>query len=676
MFTLAEQLRQMGACRWRGGRARGQRLRDGLFVGALALLLTLCGAAGVVAYRTEVRLLAEAAIHRLDVQAVLRATALSNRINGLEEAAATAARDLAEPVEAFEAGEPGAEARLIRQLGQIRGFSGFDGVGLAGADGAPLVPGFPGLPGVMGDVDSQLERNGGVTGLFRQPGGALRFAILMPIREDGAERPIAVLSTLVDMQPFVAPYLSPLGGASRGESILLAEAVPGGFRILELNPDWSGAVSERRVAAGDTRLSRLEPGAHGLLEGVVTDADGRVRLAAAITVPGTGWQIVALADRAAVLADIRGPALAIVGIMLALLTGLSLVWLYALQRQRLWSAVADVERAAEIERAEHLFHDTFEHAAIGLLHVGMDGQILRANRQVGEMLGLEPEELVGQVLSDIIHPDDAATLQASRERLVEQGARVSRIETRSVRRDGRMIWVASTTAFARNGSEPYFIIATEDITERRCTEEALRISEERLQLAVRGARKGMWDYDAKSNAFYASPRWREIVGVAPDTPCDTREEVEALFHPEDRQPARAALQAALDGREAFFDVTIRVIRPAGDIATIEARAFIVRGADGTASRVVGIITDITESLRNARRMSEAAAVFAGTQEGIVITDLRGRIQRVNPAFVRITGYQEEDVAGLNMRILQSGRQGAEFYRVLWESVRHHGFWQG
>ena len=44
-----------------------------------------------------------------------------------------------------------------------------------------------------------------------------------------------------------------------------------------------------------------------------------------------------------------------------------------------------------------------------------------------------------------------------------------------------MIWVASTTAFARNGSEPYFIIATEDITERRCTEEALRTAFEAMQ---------------------------------------------------------------------------------------------------------------------------------------------------------------------------------------------------
>lgn len=167
------------------------------------------------------------------------------------------------------------------------------------------------------------------------------------------------------------------------------------------------------------------------------------------------------------------------------------------------------------------------------------------------------------------------------------------------------------------------------------------------------------------------------MGVAPDTPCATREEVEALFHPEDRQAARAALQAALDGREAFFEVTL------GHSAGWRCRhdrgkaAVVVRDADGTASRVVGIVTDITESLRNARRMTEAAAVFAGTQEGIVITDLRGRIQRVNPAFVRITGYREEDVIGLNMRILQSGRQGAEFYRVLWETVLHRCvFWQG
>lgn len=452
MFTLSGYFRHLCAGGLRSRPVGGQRVRDLAFGGAVVLLIGLCGVAAIAAYRTEVNLLTEAAIHRLNVQAVLRATALSNRIGRLEEATATAARELVGPIEALRTGEPGAEAGLVRQLGHIRGFSGFDGVGLAGPDGAPLAPGFPGLPAVAGDAMDHQERHGDITGLFRQPDGPLRFAIVMPVPPEGADRPIAFLSTFVDVQALVAPYLSPVSPHSRTEKILLVEPVPGGYRILEPNPSWNGAISEHRVSAADTLLSRLAPGRHGLAEGEGLDGDGQVHLAAALPVPGTGWQIVAMADRDGILADIRRPALAIVGVMVALFTGISLVWLYALQRQRLWSAMADVERATEVERAEHLFHDTFEHAAIGLLHVAEDGRILRANRQVGEMLGLEPEELVGQNLTDIIHPDDVTTLQASRERLVEQGARVSRIETRSVRRDGRTIWVASTTAFARNGS--------------------------------------------------------------------------------------------------------------------------------------------------------------------------------------------------------------------------------
>ena len=238
------------------------------------------------------------------------------------------------------------------------------------------------------------------------------------------------------------------------------------------------------------------------------------------------------------------------------------------------------------------------------------------------------------------------------------------------------MWVASTTTLARDGDAPYFIVAAEDITTRREAREALRLSEERLRLALDGARKGLWDYDAEHDRFYTLPRWREIMGVGADTPIETRAQVEALFHPDDRAAARSALEATLNGTSDYFETRFRVIRGDGEIITVNASARVVRRDDGVAIRVVGIITDISEALRDARRMSEAAAVFAGTQEGIVITALDGTIQRVNPAFTRITGYREEEVAGLNMRLLQSGRQDRAFYRKLWETVLHHGFWQG
>lgn len=59
----------------------------------------------------------------------------------------------------------------------------------------------------------------------------------------------------------------------------------------------------------------------------------------------------------------------------------------------------------------------------------------------------------------------------------------------------------------------------------------------------------------------------------------------------------------------------------------------------------------------------------------MVTALDGRILAVNPAFTAITGYSEQEVLGKNPRILKSGRQGPEFYKTMWETIRERGFWQ-
>ncbi len=61
---------------------------------------------------------------------------------------------------------------------------------------------------------------------------------------------------------------------------------------------------------------------------------------------------------------------------------------------------------------------------------------------------------------------------------------------------------------------------------------------------------------------------------------------------------------------------------------------------------------------------------------VMITDLEGRIEYVNPAFVRITGYASEEVYGRNPRLLQSGRTPPESYAGLWQAIVNGKEWQG
>jgi LacI family transcriptional regulator len=71
------------------------------------------------------------------------------------------------------------------------------------------------------------------------------------------------------------------------------------------------------------------------------------------------------------------------------------------------------------------------------------------------------------------------------------------------------------------------------------------------------------------------------------------------------------------------------------------------------------------------------ALSAESQRGVIITDSTGRIVRVNPAFARLTGYTAEEAVGKKPgALLGSGRQGADFYRRMWEVLAERGKWVG
>lgn len=81
-----------------------------------------------------------------------------------------------------------------------------------------------------------------------------------------------------------------------------------------------------------------------------------------------------------------------------------------------------------------------------------------------------------------------------------------------------------------------------------------------------------------------------------------------------------------------------------------------------------------------RQLLREQALLAGILDngdvGVLVTDARQRIVRVNRAFTAITGYTASEVLGQTPRLLSSGRHDAEFYRLMWETIEHVGVWQG
>ncbi|HLP98441.1 MAG TPA: EAL domain-containing protein [Sideroxyarcus sp.] len=102
----------------------------------------------------------------------------------------------------------------------------------------------------------------------------------------------------------------------------------------------------------------------------------------------------------------------------------------------------------------------------------------------------------------------------------------------------------------------------------------------------------------------------------------------------------------------------------------------VLNKDGSPRGLIGLAADVTERKQAEERLRLTAKVFENTLEGITIADRDGNILEVNDAFTRITGYSRDELVGKNPRILQSGRQDADFYKSMWQSILEHGHWRG
>ncbi len=85
---------------------------------------------------------------------------------------------------------------------------------------------------------------------------------------------------------------------------------------------------------------------------------------------------------------------------------------------------------------------------------------------------------------------------------------------------------------------------------------------------------------------------------------------------------------------------------------------------------------ITQEVEIDRQRRMTSTVFDASNDIIIITDPTANILSVNPAFSRVTGYAAAESIGRNPRLLASGRQDADFYADMWQSLTHAGIWQG
>ncbi len=206
-----------------------------------------------------------------------------------------------------------------------------------------------------------------------------------------------------------------------------------------------------------------------------------------------------------------------------------------------------------LRESEAIFRTIVTQAAAGVAHMDLQGRITLANKRFGLIAGRSPEALVGTPLLALVHPEDrAADIEAFRH-LGEDGTPFE-MEKRFVRGDGSSIWVSAsaTAVFDAHERPSAAVVIVLDISDRRNTEQALRLSEERLRLVVDNAREyAILTMDLKRRITGWNSGAENLTGYTSDEAIG--ESADVIFIEEDRvagAPQREANLALADGRAA------------------------------------------------------------------------------------------------------------------------------
>jgi two-component system cell cycle sensor histidine kinase/response regulator CckA len=310
---------------------------------------------------------------------------------------------------------------------------------------------------------------------------------------------------------------------------------------------------------------------------------------------------------------------------------------------------------SERKRAEALLHEAaekyrslVENATDGIC-VAQDGLFKFVNPAAAKFFGYSEAELMQRPFLEIIHPDDRERVARIAQRRVQGLGVPPSYEFRAIAKDGESRWVRNRAVVIDWEGKPAALAFLTDITEQWRTQEELRQSQARLDLALRSAQMGVWHWDVLENRRSFDDQVCHLLGIDPATFTGSEEEFLRAVHPDDRETIKAALRRTLD-HGAVYEPEYRVVWPDGSIHEVAARGRLAYDGAGRPTRLNGILWDVTDRKQAERELQESeqkfAAAFHASPNLMAVTKVAdGTIVEVNEAYSRLLGHSREESLG-------------------------------
>ncbi|MEM9217548.1 MAG: PAS domain S-box protein [Cyanobacteria bacterium P01_F01_bin.150] len=310
-----------------------------------------------------------------------------------------------------------------------------------------------------------------------------------------------------------------------------------------------------------------------------------------------------------------------------------------------------------------------------------------ASPVIETITGLDLDDLYADPLLMFkhIHADDYDRIQKAIQTVEQTNINPLELEFRFNHPDGHIRWfhwkiVALT---AEDGKIDRLIGLGSDITKDKQAEQA-RIQNQKLQLELHLLENiletvlaGYWDWDIPGNYEYLSPGFKRMFGYEADELPNSPETWQTLIAPEDLPKALACLEDHMrtKGQIPYYN-EVRYRHKNGSTVWVLCSGEVIEwSTNGEPLRMIGCHIDITK-LKTEKELQQKALIFENSSDGIIMTDLNGRITDWNGASETMFGYTKEEVLGRSPSILHLLNDAQTLTRQIVARVQQEGKWQG
>lgn len=309
-------------------------------------------------------------------------------------------------------------------------------------------------------------------------------------------------------------------------------------------------------------------------------------------------------------------------------------------------------QVAKLKQAETACRDLYNNAPCGYYSITSEGDFLAINDTALRWLGYGRKDIDKIKISDLLVPEDRTSGDFFSQ-FLEQTS-VKELELRLLRKDGTILPVLINVTVIQDPQRGRVLRTSFfDITERKYIEEALRQTnealevrvrhrttelmevidrlqrelfqrerveralregEERWQLAIRGTNDGIWDWNLKTDEVFFSSRWKEMLGYQEEDIGTTSQEWRQRVHPDDLPQVVQCCQDHITGRTSFYVSEHRLLCKDGSYKWILARGQALWDQEGDAIRLTGSHTDISDAKAAAIQRKQAEEALRKSQE--------------------------------------------------------------